>query len=150
MKYIKIIPIHSFVDIITNSSTELFTADTNKDVEAVKEILQDIIDWYNTRNDCGYTMDIFGSIFKFSSKDFYKYVTDDDYEYDNPYNMIKGWFCDDSTEGIIAKRKDNIEHKPYVGWYNGKNNATTPYDTFKDYFKKECGDKSTWDKECRL
>jgi len=41
------INIHSFVDLITNSSTELFVLDTNKSLEVVKDILQNLIDFHN-------------------------------------------------------------------------------------------------------
>ncbi|MFA6089869.1 MAG: hypothetical protein WC755_08480 [Candidatus Woesearchaeota archaeon] len=44
MKQILIIPTHSFVDVITNSSTELFVTSTDKTVEAVKEILKEKYD----------------------------------------------------------------------------------------------------------
>ena len=36
---------HSFVDVITNSSTELFVIDTDKSLELIKEFLQDIFDY---------------------------------------------------------------------------------------------------------
>jgi len=39
---------HSFVDVITNSSTELFVLDTDKSVEMVKELLQQAIDLHNS------------------------------------------------------------------------------------------------------
>lgn len=39
-----IIPVHSFVDVITNSSSELFVLDTNKSVEMVENI---IINYWN-------------------------------------------------------------------------------------------------------
>jgi len=42
-----LVTIHSFVDIITNSSTELFVLDTDKSVEFVKEILQEAINLHN-------------------------------------------------------------------------------------------------------
>ena len=42
-----IINIHSFVDLITNSSTELFVLDTDKTLAVVKEILQNAIDLHN-------------------------------------------------------------------------------------------------------
>lgn len=35
--------VHSFVDVITNSSTELFVCNTNKSIDTVKEILNDLI-----------------------------------------------------------------------------------------------------------
>ena len=34
---------HSFVDVITNSSTELFVCDTDKSIETVKQMLQQLI-----------------------------------------------------------------------------------------------------------
>ena len=40
-----IISIHSMVDVITNSSTELFILDTEKSVEVVKDILKDELDF---------------------------------------------------------------------------------------------------------
>ena len=39
MKNLLVIPVHSFVDLITNSSSELFVCNGNKSVEAVKEIM---------------------------------------------------------------------------------------------------------------
>ena len=41
---LSVIPLHSFVDIITNSSSELFVCSADKTVKAVKEILQEIAD----------------------------------------------------------------------------------------------------------
>ena len=40
MRQISIITIHSEIDLITNSSTELFICNTNKSLEIVKEILE--------------------------------------------------------------------------------------------------------------
>ena len=42
-----VINVHSMVDLITNSSTELFVLDTEKSLEVVKEILQCAIDLHN-------------------------------------------------------------------------------------------------------
>lgn len=47
MKKTILINLHSFVDVITNSSTELFVCDTDKSVEVVKQILQDKLDSWN-------------------------------------------------------------------------------------------------------
>ena len=41
------INIHSFVDLITNSSTELFVLDTDKSLDVVKDILQNLVDFHN-------------------------------------------------------------------------------------------------------
>ena len=38
---------HSFVDVITNSSTELFVCDENKSLELIENILQQIVVNYN-------------------------------------------------------------------------------------------------------
>jgi len=39
--------VHSFVDVITNSSTELFVCDTEKSAEAVGELLREVLAGYN-------------------------------------------------------------------------------------------------------
>lgn len=41
-----IIPIHSFVDVITNSSTELFICDTDKALQVVTEIVDEMQSTY--------------------------------------------------------------------------------------------------------
>ena len=46
---------HSFVDVITNSSTELFVINSEKSVELIKEICEDLIATYNKSNSCTYT-----------------------------------------------------------------------------------------------
>jgi hypothetical protein len=43
-KKILVLNIHSFVDIITNSSTELFVGDSKKSIEAIEEIIQEFLD----------------------------------------------------------------------------------------------------------
>ena len=53
MKNKLIIPIHSFVDIITNSSTELFIIDKDKGLDMVKEIVSDAIKKHPPYYDCG-------------------------------------------------------------------------------------------------
>jgi hypothetical protein len=41
-----IISVHSFVDVITNSSTELFVCDTEKSVEMVRQMVDEMQDMY--------------------------------------------------------------------------------------------------------
>jgi predicted metal-dependent RNase len=54
------INIHSMVDIITNSSTELFVLDTKKSLDFVKDILVEAIKLHNMANDTNYKFeDIF-------------------------------------------------------------------------------------------
>ena len=67
---IVIINPHSIVDVITNSSTELFIIPTDKTVEFVKEILQEAINLHNKTNGTSYTFDeIFKKPYVGSSKD---------------------------------------------------------------------------------
>ena len=40
--------IHSFIDVITNSSTELFVGESTKAIDTVKEILSEILAGYDT------------------------------------------------------------------------------------------------------
>ena len=50
MKQVILVNNHSFIDVITNSSSELFICDTKKNVEQVKDILQHFLDGY-TKSD---------------------------------------------------------------------------------------------------
>ena len=62
-KQILIVNTHSFVDIITNSSSELFVCDTKKSIEAVKEILTKLLASHSELSGTQYNYDdVFGSI----------------------------------------------------------------------------------------
>ena len=52
MKTAFVIKTHSFVDLITNSSSELFICDTKKTVDMVKELLQTLLDTHNKLSEC--------------------------------------------------------------------------------------------------
>lgn len=54
MKQILIINPHSLIDVITNSSTELFLADTDKTVEFIKDFLADLADMMDYPSMCGF------------------------------------------------------------------------------------------------
>ncbi len=58
-----IIPVHSFVDLITNSSTEIYIQATTKTVESVKEIINNLL----KVNSSGYTADDLFEISLFNS-----------------------------------------------------------------------------------
>jgi len=51
------VDIHSFVDIITNSSTELFVCDTKKSIEQVEEILREKLKHFGTLWDRDYVFE---------------------------------------------------------------------------------------------
>ena len=45
-----VIPKHSVVDVITNSSSQIFVCDTKSSVEMIKQMLEDLIILYNKQN----------------------------------------------------------------------------------------------------
>lgn len=53
-KQIMSVNIHSFVDVITNSSTELFVCDTDKSIETVETILREKLKQYSALADREY------------------------------------------------------------------------------------------------
>ena len=57
MKQVLIFTPHSFVDVITNSSTQLFVADTKKSIEVVKAALRRMISTYNEIEGTNYTLE---------------------------------------------------------------------------------------------
>ncbi len=62
-KQILTINAQSFVDVITNSSSELFICNTDKSVEMITEVLQNMLDEYNQENGSNNTFsDCFGAI----------------------------------------------------------------------------------------
>lgn len=57
------IKVNSFVDVITNSSSELFICNTDKTVETVRDILKNLLEDFNQSNMYSYTFEeCFGSI----------------------------------------------------------------------------------------
>lgn len=53
-----IIPIHSFVDVITNSSTEIFMLDTEKSITTIEEMIKEVEKEYPPEYDfsgCGHS-----------------------------------------------------------------------------------------------
>jgi hypothetical protein len=65
MKNVFVIPVHSFVDLITNSSSELFVCNGNKSIEAIKEVLIQLTKNHNELSEDKINLDIlFTSVFK--------------------------------------------------------------------------------------
>ena len=64
------INVHSMVDLITNSSTELFVLDTEKSVDVIKDILQEAINLHNIASGTDYKFeDIFDEPYIGSAKE---------------------------------------------------------------------------------
>jgi len=102
---------HSFIDVITNSSTELFVCDAGRDVETVKEILDNIIKGYNIMTGGNVSYDDF---FKFPTlfnlKEFQEWKKSER-SYRSDFNTVAGWFADNtSEEDIMELRKSFIEY----------------------------------------
>jgi len=83
-KKIYIIAPHSFVDVITNSSSELFIGNTDKSIETIKEICVDLLSVYNKINDTSLEFeDVFEE----------PYIVDEN-NIDNILHTLQG-YCDD-------------------------------------------------------
>lgn len=158
MKRLIVLNNHSFVDVITNSSTELFVSDTDKSIEMIKEVLQTIIDGYNMMNGSEYDMSIFGSIYQFNYLEFKKWKKHTKAEIarcqesgdwssripypgeDSGFSTIEGWFTDKEDEDVLdEKRKTIIEDGPISGNYWSSNN----YNPYKDRLNSVMGEG--WD-----
>lgn len=112
MKTLLTIKIHSFCDVITNSSTELFTCGKDITLQFVEETLKKIIEGYNMMNDetCKFE-DFFEKPFVFDLLEYRKVKKEDKVDYSNPYGGLGGWFSDDeSEEDLEEKRKEYIEN----------------------------------------
>jgi hypothetical protein len=130
MKSLLIISPHSFVDVITNSSTELFVCDTTKTLDAVKEVLAKLLQLHNELTDEENT---FESVFKELCVtpyefDFYKVPKEirDEYEqfcrYGNPFVKTHYFFDEDdkkNEEREILEEKERelrkgLEYKEFL------------------------------------
>lgn len=131
MKTLLTINPHSFIDVITNSSTELFVCDTDKTAEMVDEMLQSfnppvgeyakpwVFDIQEYRE------------FKKQENEIRKnWKTGDQWQEgdrypDNKYSQVSGWFYDlENEEDLEYLRKQYIEEGDrsshcYRSWDNG-------------------------------
>lgn len=107
MKKLSIVEFHSFVDLITNSSSELFVCDTKKSLNAVKEIVEKIIcNYYDEIGQYIYSPDtIWTSVFNepyIIEKDFDLSV----YPNQDDVDKVTDWnYYDDQREEIGKKLK---------------------------------------------
>jgi len=101
MKQSFLVKIHSFVDVITNSSTELFIANTNKEIDVIKEILQKMLDIINCSNDDHNRVDEMFNIYEVNEKNVDNLLeTTDSYESELTRKELIG-------RTIIEGTKDN-------------------------------------------
>ena len=75
MKKIILVDPHSFVDVITNSSSELFVCDTDKSVKFVETFLENALDTYNMGRETNIPFrKAFGEIYKIDETNFDEFV----------------------------------------------------------------------------
>ena len=91
MKNLAVIPIQSFSDIITNSSSELFVLNTNNTIQKIKEILSSITS--------GYLDPIIFDLEKYNKwKEDNSFVSNLESTY---FDTIEGWFTDLDDENSL-------------------------------------------------
>ena len=91
MKNLAVIPIQSFSDIITNSSSELFVLNTNNTIQKIKEILSSITS--------GYLDPIIFDLKKYNKwKEDNSFVSNLESTY---FDTIEGWFTDLDDENSL-------------------------------------------------
>lgn len=134
MKKILIINTHSMVDVITNSSTELFVCDTDKTVEMVKEILaadpnvygyeepwvfhvDEYRKWKKEKREAEKRNKEYWDIHKKSSGEMDKF-------WESGFSQIDGWFYDiEDPEDLEYLRKHYIkEGDNSGGWWSSDRN----------------------------
>lgn len=144
MKAIIINP-HSFVDVITNSSTELFVCDTKKEISFIKEALKEMLKLYNKLHDA-----------KFTYKDCFK---DPVIVYKNKVDVVNnltegacyGHMPKTKKDALINGRKHKIEYD-FVDKYDIKQKSgesredylVRQEECYKNVYKKFEKDPPDW------
>jgi hypothetical protein len=137
MKQILIVNVHSMIDVITNSSTELFVCDTDKSIETVKELLKELLEKYDELENVGCEDksyrdfdSVFGRIEKVEDiNQLYDFITGYDSSipeflmsksYEESRKLEKKWF---------RNNKNKLEEK-YLGKIiiEGASDNSIPYD----------------------
>lgn len=150
MKTLFIVNSHSIIDVITNSSSELFVCKTDKTLETVKELLKSNTQLYGYCEPWIFNIDEYYEWKKHTHMNWWgsRAINEGEEEFDNPkFHMISGWFSDNSTEeDLMYIRKEIIEHGPKrgFGWFSGDHtyrerlaNATKNLSDFKAKMEAE-------------
>ena len=104
MKFV--INTHSVVDVITNSSTEIFVCNTDKSIEVVEQCLRAMLSVYNSEN--GYAQlfeDVFTSI-RIANEDDIEWYSDCVLEMQNTSIIIEpadDWFPRSLSDAIVRE-----------------------------------------------
>lgn len=134
MKQIIIIPeFHSLIDVITNSSTELFICNTDKNEEAIKEFLSGLSAFIDGDETCGV-----GEIYSITEENIYDFISssywyldellidvpDGEWEFSKKYFKSKGW---DEGDWNSMNEEKRIEYTK---------RSKEAFDAHSVYFKK--------------
>lgn len=128
MKTLLVINPHSFIDVITNSSTELFVCDTDKTVEMVKQILAADPNVYGYDEPWVFNLDEYRKwkverreAQKRNQEYFEKHKkgnSEMEKFWDSPFSAIEGWFDDtEDEEDMRELRFSYIENGDRSGGY---------------------------------
>lgn len=112
MKILLRVKPHSFVDVITNSSTELFTCNTNKSVEMVEELLKELLNTYNKLKDSNLSFENTFIVKIYTEENFNSdYNPNDDFQYgcEDKANIGKIFIYSNGDNAIPYALYDIIE-----------------------------------------
>ena len=142
-----LISTHSLVDVITNSSSELFVCDSDKSAEFVKDFLIDSLYRYNLENSSSKAFDdCFGEILKVDESNFDEFFNEYIVDWDYSNWKWKGEGIDELITQYKWEReyrKDNgLEYKPWNDKANEKFNnkidkqVSKAWNAYLDEWKK--------------
>jgi hypothetical protein len=133
MKTLFIVNTHSVVDLITNSSSELFVCNSNKTVEAAKDILKELCRLYNEKqklSDNPYLINlehlfdtIFGKIYT-TNYDF------SDSEIYRKWNIVNHYDFGEKSHGYYDSRRNKDDD--YLGFAKLKREADKKFEDWKN------------------
>lgn len=120
---------HSFVDVITNSSTELFVCDTTKTVDMIEEILKANLKMHGYDKPWVFDLKKYRE-WKKKEREKQEYFEKHGNwrkgkrDYKNKFSYIDGWFFDlEDEEDLKNIRKEYIEYGDGSGvWYTSSRN----------------------------
>lgn len=127
-----IVSVHSFVDLITNSSSELFICNTDKSLDAVKSVLQSIGAYgYNEPEAAEYDCD-------FSECPF-KAEYDLAHDWDNRHHPVE-MECDRKEKEWVKNNPEPAEadEKAYREWHQTKLKFINAWWDYRDSLGKKC------------
>jgi len=136
---LSIINLHSFIDVITNSSTELFISESDDPINMIELILLEIIKNYNNKHNTTLTLDIFERPIKLSYEDYLIWKGSEERNENELYETLESWFINDDEDSKKEYRKDNIKNKI---WRDNIDNS------LNDIYVNLCLGKDIYSNEC--